>query len=157
MQTLFILINLRNFINLKDLLREERLKTKMLEAGILFNSEVSVNQLHLSSEPLPKNPENPITIYKFQSKSTGQMKKSEVIVLSAQETLVELCFHFSKGLKFLALTTDQQEKIWGFKDEESEPFILTMKPLGDNAKIGRVSFGFSLSGNKFGSLGFSLY
>ena len=121
-----------------------------LEWSPLLQSDVS------NSLPSPKSP----SLFGFETKATGQFSNSKKIEFLRDENLKEIRFYFEKGLKYIAILTDNQEVEWGIKNENVEPYINSLRVNQENKKqniLGPVRFGFSLNGNKFGALNFSVF
>ena len=100
------------------------------------------------------------SLYYFQTKATGQFSNTKEMEFSPDESVREVCFYFDKGLKYLSITTDKQEIEWGVRNEDIEPYILNFRIAQDDKQkrlFGPLKFGFSLNGNKFGTLQFVLY
>lgn len=79
---------------------------------------------------------------------------------SPGESVREIRFYFEKGLKYLAIATDKQEVEWGLKNEQMEPYLLNLRVEqreDANRFLGPLGFGFSLNGNKFGTLHFVVF
>ena len=98
-------------------------------------------------------------MFSFQTKATGQFSNSKQIQFSREELFKEIRFYYEKGLKYFSILTDKQEMEWGIKDESIEPYIHSLRVNNDNEKyiLGPVRFGFSLNGNKFGALNFTIF
>ena len=80
--------------------------------------------------------------------------------VSLKESIREISFFYEKGLKYLSIVTDKQEKEWGVRNEDMEPYILNLRveQVEEEIKLlGPLKFGFSLNGNKFGTIQFVVY
>ena len=130
-------------------MRQNHLLSK-LEWSPLLQSNLS------NTNSLSKTP----SLFSFQTKATGQFSNSKQIDFSREESFKEIRFYFEKGLKYFSISTDKQELEWGIKDESIEPYIHSLRGKKDEQEkfvLGPVRFGFSLNGNKFGALNFTVF